>query len=61
MLSNEKLNLIVTGVFIRERKLIISLVFITQSYFTAPKDITKLNTLFCYENSKQWRTSANSI
>ena len=53
MLSNEKLNLIVTGVFIRERKLIISLVFITQSYFTAPKNITKLNTLFCYENSKQ--------
>ena len=33
MIHNEKLNLIVTEVFIRGRKLNISLVFITQSYF----------------------------
>ena len=32
MLSNKKLNLIVTELFIRGRKLNISLVFITQSY-----------------------------
>ena len=36
MLSNKKLNPIVTELFIRERKLNISLVFITQSYFTVP-------------------------
>ena len=37
-----KLNLIVTEVFIKGRKLNISIVFITQSYFAAPKNI-KLN------------------
>ena len=37
MLSNEKLNRIVTELFIRGRNLNISLVFITQSYFTVPK------------------------
>ena len=42
MLCNKKLNLIVTELFIRGRKLNISLVFITQSYFSAPKNI-KLN------------------
>ena len=36
-------NLIVTGLFIRGRKLNISLVFITQSYFKVPKDV-RLNT-----------------
>ena len=38
MLSNKKLNPIVTELFIRGRKLNISLVFITQSYFTVPKN-----------------------
>ena len=38
-LSNKKLNPIVTELFIRGRKLNISLVFITQSYFTIPKNI----------------------
>ena len=33
MLSNKRLNLIVTELFIRSRKLNISIVFITQSYF----------------------------
>ena len=37
MLSNKKLNPIVTELFIRVRKLNISLVFITQSYFAMPK------------------------
>ena len=37
MLSNKKLNPIVMELFIRGRKLNISLVFITQSYFAAPK------------------------
>ena len=37
MLSNKKPNPIVTELFIRGRKWNISLVFITQSYFDAPK------------------------
>ena len=40
MVSNEKLNPIVTKLFIRVRKLNIYLVFITQSYFALPKNIT---------------------
>ena len=39
MLSNKKLNPIVTELFIRGRKLNVSLVFITQSYFADPKNI----------------------
>ena len=39
MLRSEKLNPIVTGLFIRGRKLNISLDFITQSYFAVPKNI----------------------
>ena len=40
MLSNEKLNSAVTELFIKGRKLNISLVFITQSYFAVPKSST---------------------
>ena len=40
ILINKKLNPIVTEVFIRGRKLNISLVFNTQSYFTVAKNIT---------------------
>ena len=43
MINNKKLNSIVTELFIRGRKLNISLVFITQSYFKVPKDV-RLNT-----------------
>ena len=39
MFNNKKLNLIVTELFIKGRKLNISLVFITQSYFAVPKNI----------------------
>ena len=39
MLSNKTLNPIVTKLFIRGRKLNISLVSITQFYFVLPKDI----------------------
>ena len=39
MISNNKLNPIVTELFIRGRKLNISIVFITQSYFKVPKDV----------------------
>ena len=43
MTNNKQLNSIVTELFIRGRKLSISLVFITQSYFIVPKDV-RLNT-----------------
>ena len=43
MINNRTLDSIVTELFIRGRKLNISLVFITQSYFKFPKDV-RLNT-----------------
>ena len=39
MLNNKKLNPIVNELFVRNRKLNISLVFITQTYFTILKNI----------------------
>ena len=39
MINNNKINPIVTELFIRGRKLNISIVFITQSYFKVPKDV----------------------
>ena len=39
MLINKKLNSIVTEIFVKGRKLNISLVFITQSYFAMTKNI----------------------
>ena len=60
MINNKKLNSVVTELFIRGRKLNISLVYITQSYFKVPKDV-RLNTTFYFENSKQTRTSTNCI
>ena len=46
MINNKKLNSIVTELFIRCRKLNISLVFISQSYFKVPKDIRNNSTHF---------------
>ena len=43
IIKDKKLNSIVTELFIRGRKINISLVFITQSYFKVPKDV-RLNT-----------------
>ena len=43
MINDKKLNSIATELFIRGRKLNISLVSITQSYFQVPKDVI-LNT-----------------
>ena len=53
MIHNKKLDSIVTELFIRGRKLNISLVFITQSYFKVPKDV-RLNAthFFNHKNSK---------
>ena len=53
MINNKKLNPIVTELFIRGRKLNISIVFIAQSYFKVPKAVRLNSTHFFYhENSK---------
>ena len=53
MINNKKLNPVVTELFIRGRKLNISIVFITQSYFKVLKDVRLNSTHFFYhENSK---------
>ena len=44
--NNNKLNPIVTELFIRGRKLNISIVFITQSYFKVPKDVRLILHIF---------------
>ena len=46
MINNEKLNPLVAELFIRGRKLNISYIFITQSYFKVPKDVRLNSTLF---------------
>ena len=43
IIKNKKLNSIVTELFIRDRKINIPLVFITQSYSKVPKDV-RINT-----------------
>ena len=46
VINNKKLNPIVTELFNRGRKLNISIVFITQSYFKVPKDVRLNSTHF---------------
>ena len=46
MINNIKLNPLVTELFIRSRKLNISIVFITESYFKVPKDVRLNSTHF---------------
>ena len=46
MIINKKLNSIVTKLFIRGRKLNISIFFITQSYFKVPNDVRLNSTHF---------------
>ena len=46
MINNKKLNPIVTKLFITGRKLNISIVFFTQSYFKVPKDVRLNSTHF---------------
>ena len=63
MLSNKKINPVVTELFIRDRKLNISLVFISQSYFPVPKNI-RLNSTHYFIMKilmKQTKTSTNCI
>ena len=55
IIKYKKLNSIVTKLFIRGRKLNISLVFITQSYFKVPKDIRLNTTHFCISQTPNKR------
>ena len=50
MLSNKKFNPLVTELFIRNEKLNISLVFITQSYFVVDKPIRLSSTHYFIMN-----------
>ena len=50
MIHNKKLNSIFSELFFRGRKLNISLVFITQSYFKVPKDVRLISTHFFIMN-----------
>ena len=54
MHNNKTLNSL--NLFIRRRKLTFSLVFITQSYFKVPKDVTLNTKHFFNDNSKLMRT-----
>ena len=45
IMTNERFQAIIKELFIRCRKLNISLVFITQSYFSVPKDV-RLNSTY---------------
>ena len=62
MIHNKNPNAIVTELFIRGRKLNISLVFITESYFKVPKDV-RLNTSHFFiakiPNKKRTSTTCN--
>ena len=51
MINNKRLNSVATKLFIRGRKLKISLVFIMQSYFKVPK-VVRLNTIIKENFSK---------
>ena len=58
--NNKKLNSLVIELFIKGRKLNISLVFFTQSYFKVPKDVRLNSTLFLLLRS-QIKESFNKL
>ena len=59
MINNKKLNSIITKLFIRERKLNISLVFIAQSYFKVSKDV-RLNSTHFFIIALNYSSGINS-
>ena len=57
IMTNKKFQTIIKEPFIRCRKVIISLVFITQSYFSVPKDVRLNSTHYLImriNNRKEW-------
>ena len=61
MLSNRTVNSIVTELFTRSGKLIITLVFITPFHFDAPKNIRLNSTSYFIMKIPKKRTSTNRI
>ena len=60
MLSNKKLDPIITELFIRGRKLNIFLAFFTQSYFAVPKNI-RLNSAHYFVMKFQVKEKLNKL
>ena len=60
IINNKKLHSIVTELFIRGRKLNISLIIITQSYFKVPKDV-RLNTTHFLSQRFQAKEDFNKL
>ena len=46
MINNEKLNPVVAELFFRDRRVTISILFITQSFLKVPKDVRLKSTHF---------------
>ena len=59
IMKNKRFQAIIKELFIRCGRRNISLVFVTQSYFSVPKDVrftrNVSNALFCHENKQQRR------
>ena len=60
MIQTKNLNSILTELFIRGRKLNISIVFITQSYFKVPKDV-RLNTTHVFTQKFRIEENLNKL
>ena len=59
IMTNKKFQAIIKELFIRCRKLNISLAFITQSYFSAPKDLRLNSTHYLIMNINNKRQLQN--
>ena len=59
IMTNKKFQVIIKELFIRCRKLNISLAFITQSYFSAPKDLRLNSTHYLIMNINNKRQLQN--
>ena len=61
IMTNKRFQAIIKKLFIICRKLSISLVFITQSYFTVPKDVRLNSTLYLIMKINNKRESQNIV
>ena len=61
IMTNKRFQAIIKKLFIRCRKLSISLVFITQSYFTVPKDVRLNSTHYLIMKINNKRESQNIV
>ena len=61
IMTNKKFQAIIKELFIRCRKLNISLVFITQSYFSVPKDVRLNSTHYLIMKINNWKELQNIV